>query len=127
MDNFISSVLFFYKMILNILFVFLGSGFGGVCRWGLGNLLNTNHPYGTFAANILGCFLIGCFSRIIPADSQLKLLFITGFCGGFTTFSTFINENFLLLRGSQLLLAFAYILLSILFGLIAAWLGYNIR
>lgn len=111
---------------MKILLIFLGSGLGGVCRWALSTLCNGTYPIGTLLANILGCFLIGLFSKLIPSDPQLKLLLITGFCGGFTTFSTFINENFLLLRGNQLLLALAYMLLSITFGLIAAWIGYNV-
>lgn len=114
-------------MLYNFFAVFIGSGIGGVCRWGLSNWLNGNHPYGTLAVNVVGCFLIGCLSRVLPADSQYKLLLITGFCGGFTTFSTFINENFLLLRGSQLVVSLTYILISILLGLIAAWIGYNMK
>ena len=114
-------------MIYNILAVFIGSGLGGVCRWGLGSLLNGNYPLGTLAANVLGCFLIGLFSKVLPADSLYKLLFITGFCGGFTTFSTFINENFLMMRGGQLFLSIAYIVLSLILGLLAAWLGWNIK
>lgn len=114
------------NMVYNLLAVFLGSGIGGVLRWLLGTYLNGNYPIGTFVANILGCFLIGMFSKLLPGDPHLKLVFVTGFCGGFTTFSTFINENFMLLRGSQLIVALCYMLVSLVCGLIACWVGYNL-
>lgn len=113
-------------MVYNALFVFLGSGLGGVCRWALSSCLNGVHPLGTFSANILGCFLIGLLGKLIPGDAQMKLFLITGFCGGFTTFSTFINENFMMLKSSQLILAITYLLLSIVSGLLACWFGTNI-
>lgn len=111
----------------SILAVFIGSGLGGVCRWLLGTWLNGNYPIGTLMANVLGCFLIGCFTRLLPGDAHLKLLLVTGFCGGFTTFSTFVNENFLMLRGSQLLLSIGYMALSLILGLLAVWIAYNIK
>ena len=111
----------------NVIAVFIGSGLGGVCRWGLSVWLNSGHPYGTFAANILGCFIIGLLSRMMPMSDTARLLLTVGFCGGFTTFSTFINENLLMMRGGQLVSALLYITLSIVSGLLAAWAGYNIR
>lgn len=114
-------------MIYNVFLVFLGSGLGGVCRWGTSMWLNGNYPFGTLAVNVMGCFLIGALSKLLPCDANLKLLFITGFCGGFTTFSTFINENFLMMRGTQLFISIGYILLSIMLGLIAAWGGWNMK
>lgn len=110
-------------MIYNLLAVFVGSGLGGVCRWGLGTWLNGSYPLGTLVANVLGCFCIGLFSKILPADANVKLLLITGFCGGFTTFSTFINENLLMMKGGQLVLSLAYTALSLVLGLCAAWLA----
>lgn len=110
-------------MILNFFTVFLGSGLGGACRYALGSWLNGTYPLGTLVANVLGCFLIGLFSRILPADAQVKLLLVAGFCGGFTTFSTFINENLLMLRGGQILLSLAYACLSLCLGMLAAWLA----
>lgn len=110
-----------------LLAVFLGSGIGGVCRWAVSSWLNGSYPIGTLVANVIGCLLLGFLTKIAPGDPQTKLLLTTGFCGGFTTFSTFINENFMMLRGSQLLLSLAYMLLSLTLGLAAAWLGYNLK
>lgn len=122
----------------SFLAVFIGSGLGGVCRWGLGVMCKGWFPLpgpegssvaclGTLIANILGCLLLGFLTRLAPGNEQVRLLMMTGFCGGFTTFSTFVNENFFLLRGGQFLLALGYIALSIILGLLAAYLGYSIR
>lgn len=113
--------------LFNIATVFIGSGIGGVCRWGLSLWLNSAHPYGTFAANVIGCFIIGLLSRMMPMNDTARLLLTVGFCGGFTTFSTFVNENLLMLRGGQFVSALCYITVSIAAGLLAAWAGYNIR
>lgn len=115
------------SVVYNILAVFIGSGLGGVCRWGVSNCLNGSYPFGTFAVNVIGCFLIGLFSHALPCNSMYKLVLVTGFCGGFTTFSTFINENFLMLSGTRLLVSIAYIALSLIVGLLFAWLGWNIK
>lgn len=112
--------------LLNIIAVFLGSGLGGVCRWGLSQWINGQYPFGTFAVNILGSFILGLLTKIAPGNEQVRLLLMTGFCGGFTTFSTFMSENFMMLRGSQLLLSLCYIAISLSAGILAAWGGYNI-
>lgn len=111
---------------LSLISVFIGSGLGGVCRWALGTLLNGQYPLGTLVANLLGCFILGFLTRLAPGDEHLRLLFMTGFCGGFTTFSTFMNESLFMMRGGQLLLSLLYIGISLAFGLAAAWLGYQI-
>ena len=116
----------FIKDKMNILFVFLGSGIGGVCRWALSGWLNGQHPYGTLICNILGCFVLGLLTKLTPGDAQMKLLLTTGFCGGFTTFSTFMNESFLMLKGGQLIVAFSYMVVSLVLGLVCVWIGYNI-
>ena len=79
-----------------ILLVFLGGGFGSSLRYLLGKYLNsdiTGIPYGTFAANLLGSLLIGVILGLSAKENVLTqnqtLLLATGFCGGFTTFSTF--------------------------------------
>jgi len=75
----------------------------------------------------LGCLLIGIllglFERQQLSNPDLKFLFITGFCGGYTTFSAFASENINLFQSSNSLIAFLYIAVSVLVGLLAVWLG----
>ena len=84
----------------HVLLVFFGGGFGSVLRYLIGRYLNSTEdgiPYGTFAANILGSLLIGIILGLAAKNDTLSqsqtLLLATGFCGGFTTFSTFAYEN----------------------------------
>lgn len=79
--------------------VFIGGGTGSVLRWWLGMKLNPVHhaiPIGTLTANLLGAFVIGAglawFNRLTGIDPMWKLLITTGFCGGLTTFSTFLQK-----------------------------------
>lgn len=109
----------------NILAVFIGSGLGGVCRWMLSSYLNGHYPIGTLTANVIGCFLLGLLSKLAPGDPHLKLLLTTGFCGGFTTFSTFMNEDFLMLKGGQLLQTILYAAITLVLGMIAVWIGWK--
>ena len=111
--------------IISLISVFIGSGLGGVCRWVLSIYFNGHYPIGTFIANILGCFVLGFLTRLAPGSEHIRLLFMTGFCGGFTTFSTFMNENFLMLRSGQLVPMFAYASASLILGFVAAALGYR--
>jgi CrcB protein len=112
-----------------IAIVFIGGGFGSALRFGVGKLFilsMSKFPMATFLVNIIGCFLIGLllayFSK--SENSFYKLLLVTGFCGGFTTFSTFSNETILLLKNNQITLALVYIISSLLLGLIATFVGY---
>ena len=120
-----------------ILVVFLGGGFGSVCRFLLSKWLNpisNTFFLGTFSANILGCLIIGFISglalRSQYLDQYLGLLVITGFCGGFTTFSTFSLENLNLIRSGELNHFLVYTVISLLTGIAAVlsglWLGKSI-
>lgn len=110
--------------------VFWGGGAGSICRYALGNfvLKGVSHhfPWGTLAANALGCLLIGLligyFER--KGAGMASLLLVTGFCGGFTTFSTFSNETVQLLRNGCYTASLAYALTSLIAGLMLSALGY---
>lgn len=125
-------------MIKNILIVGLGGGLGSILRY-LTSVITARYlkndydnylsifPWATFTVNILGCiligFLIGMSDRSDIMNPEMKLLLITGFCGGYTTFSTFSSENlFLYSNGFYGVLAF-YIVLSILLGFLGVLLG----
>jgi len=91
-----------------LLLVFLGGGLGSTLRYGLGKYLNsgvTGFPYGTFAANVLGSLLIGIILGIAAKNDSISqntmLLIVTGFCGGFTTFSAFAYENYLFMKNGD--------------------------
>lgn len=119
-----------YRM-KELLLVSIGSFFGGGLRFLVGKWLSQwlimSFPWGTFAVNVVGCFLIGIFSSLSLGghlSPNLKLLLATGLCGGFTTFSTFMNENLTLANGSQMLTALLYTAASLLLGAVAVWGGY---
>lgn len=122
---------------MNVLAVFVGSGLGGACRYlcssGIQALApHALFPWGTFAVNVLGCFVIGLlygvFDRGNFPNQEMRLLLTVGFCGGFTTFSTFINENFLLFSHSaqHALIALGYLLASVVIGFAMLFLGHRI-
>ena len=113
-------------MIQNILLVALGGAVGSVCRFLLSGLNSTSYPWGTFAVNILGSLLIGLLVGLVNKGSlspEMKLLLVTGFCGGFTTFSTFANESFGMMKAGDVLLSALYIGASVVVGVLAVWTG----
>ncbi len=118
------------EIIKDIILVGTGSFFGGIARYlvslgmkGMGSAF----PWGTMTANIVGCLLIGllwaAFNRL-NASSQLNLLLTVGFCGGFTTFSTFSKESLCLLQAGNYFTFILYALGSVVLGIIAVALGY---
>ncbi|MCB9016218.1 MAG: fluoride efflux transporter CrcB [Lentimicrobiaceae bacterium] len=117
---------------LKILFV-IGSGsfLGGVSRYLASRYIQSGFvsaiPFGTFFVNIIGCFLIGLFFGLSERgnlnNAELRLFLTVGFCGGFTTFSTFSNENLALLRDGSFLYFTLYAGLSVFLGLAATFAG----
>lgn len=118
-------------MIKNILLVGLGGGLGSILRYLSGRFITNNisahFPWGTFAVNIAGCFLIGIFwglaFKTFNTNEDWKLFLMAGLCGGFTTFSAFTLEGIGLLKENKLLLFILYVGGSVLIGLLATLIG----
>jgi fluoride exporter len=118
-------------MIKNILFVGLGGGAGSIlrylCQRWIYQVYPHPFPWGTFAVNIAGCFIIGILFAIAEKTSVLtpewRLLLTTGFCGGFTTFSTFAYENMMLLRNGDTTYFLLYTILSVIIGIVCVFAG----
>lgn len=113
-----------------LLLVFLGGGIGSVLRFVISKTLNSTEsgiPYGTFAANIIGSLIIGIVLGLaVKQDtlSQNQIVFLaTGFCGGFTTFSTFAYENHLFLKSGDFSSFAIYTIASFVLGFLAVFAG----
>ena len=121
-------------MIKNILLVGLGGGIGSMARylsqrWFAATYIHP-FPWGTFAVNIVGCFLIGLFwglsFKSFDNNESWKLFLMTGLCGGFTTFSAFTLEAIGLIKEQKLALFFSYVAASVVLGLLATYIGMKI-
>lgn len=116
-------------MLRNILLVAIGGAIGSVCRYLLSGINVASWPWGTFAVNILGSLFIGLFVRLVSkgiVSPEIKLLLVTGFCGGFTTFSTFANESFSMMKAGDALQMALYLAASVVIGILAVWLGMDV-
>ena len=121
-------------MIKNFLIVGLGGAVGSMLRYGVQKIFQVQSaaafPTGTLLVNIAGCFLIGILwsmvSRSLTWNEEMKLLLMTGFCGGFTTFSAFTFEGIGLLKESKTFLFVIYITASVVGGLLATLIGIRI-
>src|SRR6476660_657988 len=115
----------------NIVLIAIGGALGSVSRWECQRWIYQLHPhpfpFGTFTVNIVGSFLIGVFYAFSEKGNLMnpewRLFLTTGFCGGFTTFSTFSFETITLLRDGNYGYASMYILLSVILGVAAVALG----
>ncbi len=118
-------------MLKTIVLVAAGGAFGSVFRYLttilVGKYWQSMFPLATFVVNIFGCFLLGFLISLLHRqnilNSDLKWFLVTGFCGGFTTFSAFGLENFKLIENQNFALGFLYIMMSIVLGIGCIWIG----
>ena len=117
----------------SFLLVFLGGGLGSGLRYFITISMNQYSkvlPFGTFTVNILGCLLIGLILGYAQKENTLTsnqtLLLATGFCGGFTTFSAFANENLELIKNGEIFNFSVYTMGSVLIGILAVFIGFYI-
>jgi len=119
------------------LFIALGSALGGVGRFWIGGLVaermtKTVFPWNTLVVNIVGSFVIGILGALTMAEGKLSpnlrsfstYFLMIGFCGGFTTFSSFSFQTLNLIRDGQWFYAFGNIIASVVVCLTAVWLGF---
>lgn len=111
------------------LLVFLGGGLGSICRFGIAEALRSHHyhfPFATFAANILSCIILGVLLGLSfrgDLNPSTRFLLMTGFCGGFSTFSTFSGETYQLLLSGNTGYALANVAGNLLVCLFCLFLG----
>ena len=119
---------------LNYIFVSAGAAFGGALRYGISSYIQKHisviFPYGTLVVNIVGSFILGIVMFYLNEKeligNELRLFLTVGFCGGFTTFSTFSYETLNLFRDSQFSLAIYNVLLNVVLCLLGIYLAYLI-
>ena len=118
-------------MIKDIVLVGIGSGIGGMCRYLISLAMShvcNGFPWATFSVNVAGCLLIGILwgltSRFQSMSPTFTLFLMVGFCGGFTTFSTFSKEGLALLQANNYMLFVLYTIGSVVLGIAAVALGF---
>jgi CrcB protein len=124
-------ILYWSYEMLSILLVALGGSIGAVSRYQISlwtaNRYGAGFPYGTLAANVIGCFIIGIFMTLITEKYSVspywRLLVTVGFVGGLTTFSSFSYETFKLLQDADVSGALWNLVLNMGLGFTATWLG----
>ncbi|MFT7435707.1 MAG: CrcB protein [Algoriphagus sp.] len=111
-----------------LLYIFLGGGFGSIARYLISKFsagtLGNGLPYGTLLANILASLLLGYLTaKTFQSENIWKPMLTIGFCGGFSTFSTFSNETFKLLQNAEYSTAMLNISFNLMICLVAIWAG----
>uniref|UniRef100_A0A7C5V1G7 Fluoride-specific ion channel FluC n=1 Tax=Caldicellulosiruptor owensensis TaxID=55205 RepID=A0A7C5V1G7_9FIRM len=111
---------------MNYLIVGIGGVIGAILRYTVGKVfrevMDRDHPVATLFINVMGSFLIGYLSAK-HLSTKYKLFLMTGFLGGFTTYSTFILETSRYIKKEKRIKAFLYVFISIIFGILAAIIG----
>ena len=117
-------------------FVAIGGALGAMARFGLNVLMQRDiaFPWGTLAANLLGCFVMGVVAHLVATSAwfneagfvpdQYRLLFAIGFCGSFTTLSALVMEMHTMLQRNELLGSFAYLVATMVGGFAFFYLGF---
>ena len=117
-------------------FVAIGGALGAMARFGLNVLMQRDiaFPWGTLAANLLGCLVMGMVAQLVATSTwfntagivpdQYRLLFAIGFCGSFTTLSALVMELHTMLQRSELLNSFAYLMATMIGGFACFYLGF---
>lgn len=125
-------------LLTNCVLVGFGGAFGALARFGLSTLWQTSEsfPWGTFSSNLLGCFVIGIIAFFLTSSESLhetfllpehyRLLLVVGFCGGFTTFSSFVLEITAMIHRNDILVPFVYFTATLTGSFACFYLGLTV-
>lgn len=119
---------------MNVIAVFLGGGIGSLARYWINEVsrkyIPVSFPMGTLLSNLISALLIGWLMGLAlnttRISDSMRLLLVTGFCGGFSTFSAFTFETFTLLRSGNSYIAIINIFISIAGCLLFLWFGWKL-
>jgi CrcB protein len=117
-------------MLKEIIAVFVGGGLGSVLRFLINKIeivSENNFPHSTFISNFLGCLILGLvLGYFIKNENPNSILFVfltVGLCGGFTTFSSFSSESLQLIQNGEIFIFLAYLLGSLIVGIVSVYVG----
>jgi fluoride exporter len=114
-----------------LLLIFIGGGLGSLTRFSFSKFIQENidktFPFGTLGVNVLASIVLGIFVGMVEVKSltnpNYKALIAIGFCGGFSTFSTFSNDTLQLIQNNRILEALMNILLNVILCILATFVG----